>query len=53
MWRFGKRSNYEKSICKTKQIKELESKHHTITLLYAAKDTEHNHAKVLEAVLKE
>ena len=36
-----------------KQIKELESKHHTITLLYAAKDTEHSHAKVLEAVLKE
>ncbi len=35
------------------QIKELEQKHETVTLLYSAKDTEHANAKVLLEVLEE
>ena len=33
------------------QIKELEKEHKTVTLLYAAKDTEHANAAVLKEVL--
>ena len=33
-------------------LKELEKKHHTITLLYGAKDTLHNNAVVLKEVLE-
>lgn len=35
------------------QIKELEQKHETVTLLFSAKDTEHANAKVLLEVLEE
>lgn len=35
------------------QIKELEQKHETVTLLYSAKDTEHANVKVLLEVLEE
>ncbi len=35
------------------QIKELEQKHETVTLLFSAKDTEHANAKVLFEVLEE
>lgn len=34
------------------QIKTLEKKHHTITLLYGAKDTEHNQAVAILDLLK-
>ena len=33
------------------QLRELEKKHGTVTLLYGAKDEEHNQAVVLEEVL--
>ena len=33
-------------------IKKLEKEHKTVTLLYGAKDTEHNQAKVLLQVLE-
>lgn len=36
-----------------KQLNSLEKEHKTITLLYAAKDSEHANAKVLLKVLKE
>lgn len=35
------------------QIKKLEQKHETVTLLFSAKDTEHANAKVLLEVLEE
>ncbi len=35
------------------QIKKLEQKHETVTLLFSAKDTEHANAKVLFEVLEE
>lgn len=35
------------------QIKELEKEHITVTLLYAAKDMEHNNAVALLKILKE
>lgn len=33
------------------ELKELIKKHHTVTLLYGAKDTEHNQAVVLAHIL--
>lgn len=51
---FSKR--YTKELIKNKQmildIKKLEKEHKTVTLLYGAKDTEHNQAQVLLNVLK-
>ncbi|MGB8467629.1 MAG: DUF488 family protein [Candidatus Babeliales bacterium] len=35
-----------------KQIKQLEKEHGTVTLVYGAKDTEHNNAVVLQKVLQ-
>ncbi|RLJ70876.1 uncharacterized protein YeaO (DUF488 family) [Hydrogenivirga caldilitoris] len=35
------------------RIKELESKHGTVTLLFSARDTEHNNAVVLMEVIEE
>jgi uncharacterized protein YeaO (DUF488 family) len=35
-----------------KELKQLLKEHKTLTLLYSAKDEEHNHALVLEGVLK-
>jgi len=35
------------------QLKKIEKEHGTLTLLYGAKDTEHNQAVVLAEVLKE
>lgn len=46
---------YTKELTDNKQllldIKKLESEHKTVTLLYGAKDTEHNQAQVLLQVL--
>lgn len=51
---FSKR--YTKELIKKGQmildIKKLEKEHKTVTLLYGAKDTEHNQAQVLLNVLK-
>lgn len=48
---------YTKELTENKQmlldIKELEHEHQTITILYGAKDTEHNQAQVLLKVLNE
>ena len=35
------------------ELKEIEKEHRTLTLLFGAKDTEHNQAVVLTEVLKE
>jgi len=35
------------------ELKEIEKEHRTMTLLFGAKDEEHNQAVVLGAVLKE
>lgn len=47
---------YTKELTDNKQmlldIKELEKQHKTVTLLYGAKDTEHNQAQVLLKVLE-
>lgn len=47
---------YTKELKDNKQmlldIKKLEKEHKTVTLLYGAKDTEHNQAKVLLQVLE-
>ena len=34
------------------ELKELAKKHRTVTLLYAAKDSAHNHALILQKLLK-
>lgn len=48
---------YTEELTENKQmlldIKKLEQEHQTITILYGAKDTEHNQAQVLLKVLKE
>lgn len=50
------REKYKKELSNNKeameQLRELAKKHKTLTLIYAAKDTEHNEAIVLVDLLK-
>lgn len=52
----GFQEKYKKELMKNKelieQLKEYEKKHEILTLVYAAKDTEHNEAVILLDLLK-
>ncbi|MFA6814036.1 MAG: DUF488 family protein [Candidatus Pacebacteria bacterium] len=52
----GFQEKYKKELMKNKelieQLKEYEKKHKILTLVYAAKDTEHNEAVILLDLLK-
>lgn len=52
----GFKEKYKQELKKNKesvnQLKELEKKHETLTLVYGAKDTDHNEAAVLVELLR-